>query len=193
MFSRSFLRCLMNNMTRGNTYLHSSAQRCVQRLAAFADKAKAVPGMQVLIQDTKCHAIFLGSFVKRYTVSPQLRSSTSYVACLSMYSTALSHFVPVINDLRPLGRPAGKYTCNLVTCYLVCIIKLTCVGAAVRSSCSGAVPCYLHISYWLAEHLKWLNNFITLQPDLLTRTMIRSLYIAGCSSSCSSEHWQPGI
>ena len=58
MFSRSFLRCLMNNMTRGNTYLHSSAQRCVQRLAAFADKAKAVPGMQVLIQDTKCHAIW---------------------------------------------------------------------------------------------------------------------------------------
>ncbi|DBB02081.1 TPA: DNA-directed DNA polymerase [Trebouxia sp. C0004] len=48
-FSTHFLRCFTNNLTNSKTYLHSSAQRCAQRIVAFADKTKATPRMQTAL------------------------------------------------------------------------------------------------------------------------------------------------
>ncbi|DBB15045.1 TPA: hypothetical protein ACH3X3_004628 [Trebouxia sp. C0006] len=48
-FSAHFLRCFTNNLTNSKTYLHSSAQRCAQRIVALADKTKASPSMQTAL------------------------------------------------------------------------------------------------------------------------------------------------
>ncbi len=40
-FSRAFLQCLVNNLRSSDTYLHASAKRCAERLAAHATKAGA--------------------------------------------------------------------------------------------------------------------------------------------------------
>jgi DNA polymerase phi len=48
-FSAAFLRCLVNNLSLSDRFLHAAAKRCLERIAAFAAAADADAGMAIAI------------------------------------------------------------------------------------------------------------------------------------------------